>query len=868
VPMALSASVILWAQVPGSWISRANLGQARSGHTATLLTNGEVLVVGGVDGSGHALATAELYDPSTDSYAQLSSTLATAVSGHTATLLNDGTVLIAGGIDDSGKPVADAALFDPSTDTFSALTPMATARSNHTATLLADGRVLIAGGTDGSAALASLEVYDPAGRTFSDAPNSLATARQDHTATLLSNGQVLIAGGSNSSGVLNSAELFNPKDGSVTGAGSLSVARTLASASLLIDGTVLITGGKGADGSDVASAEDYDPAANSFVLLSAQMITARNGHVALTLPHNGRVFISGGTSGGTLASGTEVYDPVSGTFMGVDPAATPRRDFAASFLASPGSLLVSGGLDVNDQTLASSEAFGFPTISSDKPDYPPGDQVVLNGAGWQPNETVLIDIHQDDGDPDTNLTSVADGSGAFTNSSFQVGADVNVKFLVTASGQNSGWTVQTIFTDAGFSSITVGAQSPSSITPGASATFPIAFLVSGSGTATITFNPISGLPAGASGSFSPNSVTCDPTTCDGTATNSTLAVTTTGSVATGSYTFTVSAADNGGVTHTATGTLVVGSASGTPTATLTPTVTATPTATATATATATPSRTATATATPTSTPTRTATPTATKTATPRATASPPPAITIKLPPAPFATLSRRSVTFPATIVGTSSQPKTITVTNNLNVTLNILSITITDATIGREAPLTLGKAGQAGATKRRRKAFKETDDCGKAVSRRHKCTISVTYEPTQTGVDVGTLIVTDSPGNMPNDVQTQRAALTGVAVSPSPPRVSPTKLSFNPQKVGTISAPKSVTVSNASGVTLHLTAVSIKGDFVEDPSTCQAIAPHSKCHIDVRFKPMMSGNRSGLLTITDDSGKNLAHNISLSGRAR
>jgi hypothetical protein len=62
--------------------------------------------------------------------------------GHTATLLTDGKVLVAGGGSDTAE------LFDPSTGTFTAIGKLSAARAYHTATLLADGKVLVTGGLD------------------------------------------------------------------------------------------------------------------------------------------------------------------------------------------------------------------------------------------------------------------------------------------------------------------------------------------------------------------------------------------------------------------------------------------------------------------------------------------------------------------------------------------------------------------------------------------------------------------------------------------------------------------------------------------------------------------------------------------------
>src|SRR2546422_5667478 len=306
--LALGTATPVWAQAPGTWAPMADLNQPRAEHTATLLTNGTVLIAGGRDAAGQPLASAEIYDRVTGAYTLLASLLPAPVWGHTATRLDDGTVLIAGG--QRGARYRRAAqLFDPASDTFAALNPMSTPRGRHTATLLRDGRVVVIGGTDGVEPLASLEIYDPTTRTFSPAPSALAVARQDHTATLLPDGRVRVAGGSNFSGALASAELYDPTAGTVSPAGPLNVPRTLASTALLLDSTVLVAGGQTTTGEDLDSAEVYAAATNAFALLAAPMGTARSGHLGVQLLHNGKVLISGGTSGGPLGPSAQGYHP-------------------------------------------------------------------------------------------------------------------------------------------------------------------------------------------------------------------------------------------------------------------------------------------------------------------------------------------------------------------------------------------------------------------------------------------------------------------------------------------------------------------------------------------------------------------------------
>jgi hypothetical protein len=137
------------AQTPGTF-APTGIMTPRFDQTATLLTNGKVLIAGGYRSIGTApavaltLASAELYDPSTGAFSATGA-LNTARLGHSATLLADGRVLVAGGYArfSSGQPLASAELYDPSTGTFTPAGNMLTAGTGN-AILLADGRVLIA----------------------------------------------------------------------------------------------------------------------------------------------------------------------------------------------------------------------------------------------------------------------------------------------------------------------------------------------------------------------------------------------------------------------------------------------------------------------------------------------------------------------------------------------------------------------------------------------------------------------------------------------------------------------------------------------------------------------------------------------------
>jgi hypothetical protein len=142
------------------------MADARTGHTATLLSNGLVLVAGGYTFSSVSLASAELYDPTTGLWSTTGS-MATGREDETATILPNGQVLAAGGLSATNSGVSalsSAELYDPVTGTWSTAASMATARYIDTATLLSDGAVLVAGGHGGTLccgapSLASAELY-------------------------------------------------------------------------------------------------------------------------------------------------------------------------------------------------------------------------------------------------------------------------------------------------------------------------------------------------------------------------------------------------------------------------------------------------------------------------------------------------------------------------------------------------------------------------------------------------------------------------------------------------------------------------------------------------------------------------------------
>ena len=357
----------------GTWRPAGTMSTPRAGHTATVLSNGELLVAGGcagTNGNGLGLASAEVYDPSAGIW-RLTGDMTGARVNHTATLLPGGEVLVAGGIDvDRQVLLTSTELYSPTTGSWNVTGSLKIARHLHTATLLPSGKILVAGGSGGGA---SAELYDPATGTWT-LTGSMTTARIEHTAMLLPSGRVLVVGGSLFG---RSAELYEPATGRWALTDSNITARASHTATLLASGEVLVAGSLSLPyrNSAVASAELYGPEGWS---LAGSMTDARFEHTASLLP-SGEVLVAGGTDNFVDYASAELFDPTTRTWRPTTAMTSVRWRHTASTLPE-GQVLVVGGM-ASGTPLASAELYTSPGVLF---------QAYLHGSGGNANPSMLF----------------------------------------------------------------------------------------------------------------------------------------------------------------------------------------------------------------------------------------------------------------------------------------------------------------------------------------------------------------------------------------------------------------------------------------------------------------------------------------------
>jgi len=385
------------------------------GARATAVSGDQVLVTGGDAGSGVGLTT-QLYDHVTGELCdETDGCLAASVParvGHSATLLLDGTVLVIGGRDPAGgTALADAWRIDPSSGVVQSLslTPSLQPRQRHAATLLGDnlnvpadrrGDVLVVGGCgdtcNGADVHTTALLIDADAGTVQSITLPGTQPLYDATATFLTSGEVLIAGGKDSAGLLTATlELYDTGSGWTSaaapcpgGATDLCAPRAGHTATELDDGNVLLFGGElGAVPGPVAEVYLLGPQ-HALPVAELSTVQGRVGHTAINqscaVPPCRVVIVGGEVSGGVAAApvlfNTAVSPPLDsateyvGGWVQLSPAGTSglRRDHAAAALGD-GTVLVVGGNDVAGSSLAVPGALLFGDCEAAGPGTCSGD---------------------------------------------------------------------------------------------------------------------------------------------------------------------------------------------------------------------------------------------------------------------------------------------------------------------------------------------------------------------------------------------------------------------------------------------------------------------------------------------------------------
>lgn len=363
-------------------LAPALLGTAR-GFGASLFDRdnnggaGDVLITGGGAGSltsSTGLQSTELWD-----FRRMQRlpgpAMTTARALHLAVPLADGRTLLVGGVDATGNALASCEVYDPATNSFTATGSMATPRALHAACLLADGRVMVAGGTsslaDTTAAitnvLGSVEFWSPTTGLWASGP-ALGGRRLAPALVRLANNQVMVSGGVEvtflfgvpiSAISTNAVQRWNPATNAWTNGPNMPNGRAghQYNAVTLDDNRVLLTGGTyvpnllgAASATPIAAADVYNPTTNSWA--SHSMATARALHSATKLA-DGRVVVCGGAQG-TLTTpvpiaDVELFTPATNTWTGLPPLLAPRAGHSAE-RTPDGMVVLFGGQDLSATT--------------------------------------------------------------------------------------------------------------------------------------------------------------------------------------------------------------------------------------------------------------------------------------------------------------------------------------------------------------------------------------------------------------------------------------------------------------------------------------------------------------------------------------
>ncbi len=192
-----------------------------------------------------------------------------------------------------------------------------------------------------------------------------------------------------------------------------------------------------------------------------------------------------------------------------------------------------------------------------------------------------------------------------------------------------------------------------------------------------------------------------------------------------------------------------------------------------------------------------------------------------------------SLNFGDAVVGTTTSPKDITISNTGGVSVNL------------QQPAMTGDFQMIANT------------CGTSLAANTGCTVAIAFSPAASGARNGTF-------SIGNGSSTQTVLLTGNGQTPATAQLSATSLNFStPVTVGTVSNPQTTTLTNTGDAALAQIEVTPGGDFLVQ-NNCPALLPgHTSCALVVTFAPKQAGAETGNLTISTALGVQM---VALSGK--
>jgi hypothetical protein len=346
---------------PGVFQPVGKMMEPREFPDVTLLSDGRVLVTGGFQWKvdrNVALATAEVFDPTTDSFTRVAD-LATTRFAPAVVSAPDGRAFFLGGVDDleSNAGLKTVEMFDATTGKFAPAGNLVRARRLHTAARLPDGRIFVVGGAWGDEWATRAEVFDPATGKATLLGPILAGRGRPETVSLPDGRVAIIGGAGQREPIVRAIEIFDPKTGFILGAGRTVEARVSPAVVLLPDGRIVIAGGWASRDYDKLhkTIEIYDPGTRQSIVVG--QLTAERASAQAALLKDGTILIAGGSSNTDTFQSADLFDPATGKVTLVANAMTEPRTAYDAVRLLDGRVLFVGGWSPTPGQLATAEVY-------------------------------------------------------------------------------------------------------------------------------------------------------------------------------------------------------------------------------------------------------------------------------------------------------------------------------------------------------------------------------------------------------------------------------------------------------------------------------------------------------------------------------